>query len=116
MAVKESLSQTVRVAVPKVKPLPETETFRTIRLETYHVDLLPEYGYVSREENQPQHLFAKVFPVIPKRRDFATAINSQWAGASAGAAPPNSFAQPVYSRSCSSISGRDGVIKFRADG
>ncbi|KAH8693644.1 hypothetical protein BGW36DRAFT_301521 [Talaromyces proteolyticus] len=49
MAVKDSQQQTVRVAIPKVKPLPETDTSRAIILEPYHVDLLPEYEYVSRE-------------------------------------------------------------------
>ncbi|KAI5467805.1 hypothetical protein BGZ63DRAFT_431361 [Mariannaea sp. PMI_226] len=38
-----------RIAVPTVTYLPETKTSKTILLEPYHVDLLPEYCYVSRE-------------------------------------------------------------------
>ena len=49
MAVKDKQSQTVKVVTPKVKALPETETSQTVCLEPYHVDLLPEYDYVSRE-------------------------------------------------------------------
>lgn len=42
-------STTVEVLVPKVTPLPETATSKSVILEPYHVDILPEYGYVSRE-------------------------------------------------------------------
>lgn len=49
MAVKEVLRQPASITVPKIEPLPVTETSQPVVLEPYHVDLLPEYGYVSRE-------------------------------------------------------------------
>lgn len=49
MAVKEVLRQPVSITVPKIEPLPVTEASQPVVLEPYHVDLLPEYGYVSRE-------------------------------------------------------------------
>jgi hypothetical protein len=41
--------QFLEVNVPKIIHLPETDSSKSIILEPYHVDLLPEYGYVSRE-------------------------------------------------------------------
>ncbi|CAH0051771.1 unnamed protein product [Clonostachys solani] len=49
MAVGNSHPHTQHVSVPVVAALPETEASRSVLLEPYHVDLLPEYGYVSRE-------------------------------------------------------------------
>ncbi|ATY64529.1 signal peptide-containing [Cordyceps militaris] len=37
------------VSTPKISPLPETDDSKSVILEPYHVDLLPEYGYISRE-------------------------------------------------------------------
>ena len=37
------------VSTPKISPLPETGDSQSVILEPYHVDLLPEYGYISRE-------------------------------------------------------------------
>ncbi|KAK7216202.1 hypothetical protein V2G26_004205 [Clonostachys chloroleuca] len=49
MAVGNSNTHAQHVSVPVVAELPETETSRSVLLEPYHVGLLPEYGYVSRE-------------------------------------------------------------------
>ena len=50
MAVKDIASkQKTPVVTPTVKELPETQTSRAVLLEPYHVDLLPEYGYITRE-------------------------------------------------------------------
>ncbi|KAH8665597.1 hypothetical protein BGZ61DRAFT_366022 [Ilyonectria robusta] len=42
-------AQVVRISTPRIAHLPETETSRPVILEPYHVDLIEEYGYVSRE-------------------------------------------------------------------
>ncbi|KAM5341797.1 hypothetical protein ACJ41O_014828 [Fusarium nematophilum] len=38
-----------RISTPSIDFLPQAEDSRPVILEPYHVDLLPEYGYVSRE-------------------------------------------------------------------
>lgn len=49
MAIDKITQEAATVPAPTVKPLPETNTSRSVILEPYHVDLLPEYSYVSRE-------------------------------------------------------------------
>uniref|UniRef100_A0A8H7N2X9 Alpha/beta hydrolase domain-containing protein n=1 Tax=Bionectria ochroleuca TaxID=29856 RepID=A0A8H7N2X9_BIOOC len=49
MAVGNSNTHAQHVSVPVVAELPETEASRSVLLEPYHVDLISEYGYVSRE-------------------------------------------------------------------
>jgi hypothetical protein len=49
MAIDKVFPGVERISAPTVTPLPETDTSRTVIIEPYHVDLLPEYGYVSRE-------------------------------------------------------------------
>lgn len=49
MAIEKTTHEPVTVLTPTVKRLHETSTSRTVILEPYHVDLLPEYCYVSRE-------------------------------------------------------------------
>ena len=50
MTVKDTKSTTtVRISAPKITRLEETETSQPVIIEPYHVDLLPEYEYVSRE-------------------------------------------------------------------
>ncbi|KAF4437148.1 signal peptide-containing protein [Fusarium austroafricanum] len=50
MAIKDTNpAAIIRVSAPKVRRLPETEASKPIIIEPYHVDLLPEYEYVSRE-------------------------------------------------------------------
>lgn len=50
--VRMTVSKTnavARVFTPTIVPLPETESSQSVILEPYHVDLLPEYEYISRE-------------------------------------------------------------------
>lgn len=49
MAIDKITQQVTTVSTPTVTPLPETNTSRTVILEPYHVDLLAEYSYVSKE-------------------------------------------------------------------
>ncbi|KAH6900812.1 hypothetical protein B0T10DRAFT_525433 [Thelonectria olida] len=49
MAIDKLLPGVERISTPTAVPLPETDTSRTVVIEPYHVDLLPEYSYVSRE-------------------------------------------------------------------
>ncbi|KAJ2975123.1 hypothetical protein NQ176_g5694 [Zarea fungicola] len=44
-----AVGKTSVVATPKIVHLPESADSKSVILEPYHVDLLPEYGYVSRE-------------------------------------------------------------------
>lgn len=49
MTAKPSTDVPQPVALPRISLLPETDTSQAVILEPYHVDLLSEYGYVSRE-------------------------------------------------------------------
>jgi hypothetical protein len=49
MAVGKTQPEAQRVHTPYVRHLPDTDTSQAVIIEPYHVDLLPEYGYVSRE-------------------------------------------------------------------
>ncbi|KAL6815250.1 hypothetical protein GGI42DRAFT_311161 [Trichoderma sp. SZMC 28013] len=49
MAIGKAQPAEERVSEPHITPLPEVEDSQPVILEPYHVDLLPEYGYVSRE-------------------------------------------------------------------
>ncbi|EXA33653.1 hypothetical protein FOQG_15457 [Fusarium oxysporum f. sp. raphani 54005] len=49
MAVGKPQAYSERVETPIIERLPETEDSPAVILEPYHVDLLPEYEYVSRE-------------------------------------------------------------------
>lgn len=49
MAIGKAQPAEERVSEPQVTHLPEVEDSHPVILEPYHVDLLPEYGYVSRE-------------------------------------------------------------------
>lgn len=49
MTTKTSPAQPQAIAWPQTTYLPETDQSKAVILEPYHVDLLPEYGYVSRE-------------------------------------------------------------------
>ncbi|GFP60273.1 hypothetical protein TASIC1_0017003500 [Trichoderma asperellum] len=49
MAVGKTQPAEERVPEPQITHLPDGETSQPVVLEPYHVDLLPEYGYVSRE-------------------------------------------------------------------
>ncbi|KAF7561733.1 hypothetical protein G7046_g2405 [Stylonectria norvegica] len=49
MRIKNKIPEVGCISTPTVITLPETEKSRSIIIEPYHVDLLPEYGYVSRE-------------------------------------------------------------------
>ncbi|CAG8176014.1 unnamed protein product [Penicillium salamii] len=48
MAIEVPLS-VFTISKPNVAYLPETEDSNSVLLEPYHVDLLPEYGYISQE-------------------------------------------------------------------
>jgi hypothetical protein len=48
MAIEVPLSVST-ISKPSIAYLPETETSKSVLLEPYHVDLLPEYGYISQE-------------------------------------------------------------------
>ncbi|KAJ5358815.1 uncharacterized protein N7496_011228 [Penicillium cataractarum] len=45
----ETLLPVFLISKPEITYLPETETSKPVLLEPYHVDLLPEYSYVSEE-------------------------------------------------------------------
>ncbi|KAF1736109.1 hypothetical protein CRV24_005045 [Beauveria bassiana] len=45
----EKITAVVRVSTPTVVPLPVTDDSQSVILEPYHVALLPEYGYASKE-------------------------------------------------------------------
>lgn len=45
----EAPLQEVLISKAEITQLPETETSKSVVLEPYHVDLLPEYSYVSEE-------------------------------------------------------------------
>lgn len=49
MTIKKHLPQPVGIAKPTVEYLPESESSKAVVIEPYHVDLLPEYNYISRE-------------------------------------------------------------------
>ncbi|KAJ4256160.1 hypothetical protein NW762_009237 [Fusarium torreyae] len=49
MAIGKPQPNGERVQKPVIEYLPEAEDSHAVILEPYHVDLLPEYGYVSRE-------------------------------------------------------------------
>ena len=49
MANDSSMTTSQRISLPEITYLPETDCSKAVILEPYHVDLLPEYGYVSRE-------------------------------------------------------------------
>ena len=49
MAIKTPTTQPRPICLPQTTHLPETDSSKAVVLEPYHVDLLPEYGYVSRE-------------------------------------------------------------------
>lgn len=49
MTVSATSTRLQPISIPHTKYLPETDSSRAVILEPYHVDLLPEYGYVSRE-------------------------------------------------------------------
>jgi hypothetical protein len=48
MIVKAPLQEAL-ISKPDVTYLPETEFSKSVILESYHVDLLPEYCYISEE-------------------------------------------------------------------
>lgn len=45
----EAPLQEVFISKAEVTQLPETKTSKSVILEPYHVDLLPEYSYISEE-------------------------------------------------------------------
>ncbi|UKZ74853.1 hypothetical protein TrVFT333_002523 [Trichoderma virens FT-333] len=49
MAIGKTHPSEERVSEPQITHLSELEVSQPVVLEPYHVDLLPEYGYVSRE-------------------------------------------------------------------
>lgn len=49
MAIENTPLSTCNVSTPSTISLPDTETSKPVLLEPYHVDLLPEYGYLSQE-------------------------------------------------------------------
>lgn len=49
MAIDKTQSAEERVSEPQITYLSDVEASQPVILEPYHVDLLPEYGYVSRE-------------------------------------------------------------------
>ncbi|KAJ5278837.1 hypothetical protein N7478_004209 [Penicillium angulare] len=49
MAVEDTPLSTFNVFNPSTISLPDTKTSKPVLLEPYHVDLLPEYGYLSQE-------------------------------------------------------------------
>jgi hypothetical protein len=46
---KMAIEEIFIISKPELTFLPETETSKPVILEPYHVDLLPEYSYVSEE-------------------------------------------------------------------
>lgn len=49
MAIGKTQPAEERVLEPQITHLPDVGTSQPVILEPYHVDLLPEYDYVSRE-------------------------------------------------------------------
>ncbi|RFU75809.1 signal peptide-containing [Trichoderma arundinaceum] len=49
MAIDKTQTETKRISTPHITHLPDTDTSHPVIIEPYHVDLLPEYGYISRE-------------------------------------------------------------------
>ncbi len=49
MAIDKTQPETQRISAPLIIHLPNTEASQAVVIEPYHVDLLPEYGCVSRE-------------------------------------------------------------------
>lgn len=49
MAIGKTQPAEERVHEPQITRLSDAEDSQPVILEPYHVDLLPEYGYVSRE-------------------------------------------------------------------
>lgn len=49
MAIDKPQVEPRCISAPKTTHLPETGSSRAVVIEPYHVDLLPEYDYVSRE-------------------------------------------------------------------
>jgi hypothetical protein len=49
MAIDKTQPAEERVSEPQITYLSDVEASQPVILEPYHVDLLPEYGYVSRE-------------------------------------------------------------------
>lgn len=49
MAISKTQPKAQRVSEPQITHLSEVDASQPVIIEPYHVDLLPEYGYVSRE-------------------------------------------------------------------